>query len=125
MGSRPGRFGVYLKKLRMKQGLGLREFCLQNGFDPGNYSRLERGLFPPPQKEEKLKEYATALSITLGSEEWIELFDLAAVEKGRIPADILSDEDLLEKLPVMFRTMRGQQVSREKLDEFVEKIRRS
>jgi len=125
MRTRSGRFGGFLKSVRMKHQLTLREFCLNNGFDPGNYSRLERGLFPPPQSQEKLEKYAVALGLERGSEDWIELFDLAAAEKGQIPPDIMSDEELVEKLPAMFRTMRGRQFSTEKLDEFIEKIRRS
>ena len=39
------RFSGHRKAL----GLTLREFCRRNGFDPGNVSRLERGLVPPPQ----------------------------------------------------------------------------
>ena len=118
-------FGGFLKRLRIGRGLSLRQFCLQNGFDPGNYSRLERGLFPPPQKHELLEKYATALALERGSDEWIELFDIASAEKGQIPKDIMSDEELVDKLPVVFRTMRATQVSPEKLDDFIELIRRS
>ena len=125
MSKQSGRFGEFLKKLRMKHGLTLREFCLKNGFDPGNYSRLERGVFLPPQSEQKLEEYATAFGVERGSEDWINWCDLAAAEKGQIPADIMADEELVEKLPVMFRTMRTKQLSPEKLDEFIEMIRRS
>ena len=118
-------FGKRLKELRARQRVTLREFCLQHGFDPGNYSRLERGLFPPPQREDLLERYALALGLKRGSEEWIELFDLAAISRGEIPADLLSDEQLLEKLPVLFRTLKGAQISQEKLDDLVERIRRA
>lgn len=118
-------FGALLRNLRAKRRLTLREFCLTNGFDPGNYSRLERGLYPPPQSREQLEKYARALKLVEGSDEWIEFFDVAAASRGEIPRDLLNDAELVEKLPVLFRTLRGQQVSPEKLDELAELIRRS
>lgn len=118
-------FGRLLKKLRADKGLTLREFCQANGFDPGNYSRLERGLFAPPQREELLERYANAFGLQRGSDAWIEFFDLAAAARGELPKDLLRDEDLLEKLPVLFRTLRGEKVPPEKLDQLVEKVRRA
>jgi transcriptional regulator with XRE-family HTH domain len=118
-------FGKHLKRLRMAKGQTLREFCQVNGFDPGNYSRLERGLFLPPQKEELLEKYAAALGLRRGSDEWLEFFDLAAASRGEIPKDLLSDEEVVDKLPVLFRTLRGSAMSPDKLDALVEKIRRS
>ena len=65
------------------------------------------------------------MGLEVGGDEWIELFDTAAVDRGQIPKDILSDEDVIEKLPVLFRTVRAKQISPEKLDELVELIKRS
>jgi transcriptional regulator with XRE-family HTH domain len=118
-------FGKLLKNLRMEKGLTLREFCQNNRIDPGNYSRLERGLFPPPQREEILEKYALALGLKRGSDEWLELFDLAAAARGQLPKDLLSDEEVVEKLPAIFRTLRGSPLTADKLDELIEKVRRS
>lgn len=118
------KFGALLKRLRLNQGRSLREFCLQNDLDPGNYSRLERGLFPPPQRRELLEKYAKALGLGAGSDDWMEFFDVAAAERGTIPADLMSDEEVVDKLPVVFRTMRAKQVSPDLLDELVERIKR-
>ncbi len=82
-------------------------------------------MYPPPQNPELLEKYATALGLVRGSDEWLEFFDVAAAERGELPPDLLSDEELVEKLPVLFRTLRGQPVPPEKLDELVERIRRS
>ena len=103
-------FGDFVKRRRKELGLTLRRFCLENGLDPGNMSRLDRGLLPPPQSREKLEKLARLLRFKKGSDEWYELFDLAAAEKGRIPDDILRDEDVVAKLPLLFRTLRGQKV---------------
>ena len=118
-------FGQRMKELRTAKGVTLREFCQANRFDPGNYSRLERGLFAPPQKEELLSKYALALGLTRGSDEWLEFFDLAAASRGELPADLLSDEEVVAKLPVLLRTLRGAPVAEEQMDALVEKIRRS
>jgi hypothetical protein len=86
---------------------------------------MERGLFPPPQSRELLEKYATALGLKPGTDQWMELFDIAAAQRGQVPADLMSDAEVVDKLPVLFRTMRAKQVSPEMLDELVEKIRRS
>src|SRR5262245_7927030 len=118
-------FGNYIKKLRLRRRVTLREFCLRHGFDPGNYSKLERGRLAPPYREDLLERYATALGIKRGSDEWIEFFDIAAVSRGQIPAELLSDEELLEKLPVLFRTLSGKAISADKLDDLIELVRKS
>jgi transcriptional regulator with XRE-family HTH domain len=119
------KFGELMKKLRMDKRLTLRDFCHANGFDPGNYSRLERGLFPPPQREDLLEKYATALGLQRGTDEWLNFFDIAATVRGEIPRDLLSDKEIVDKLPILFRTLRGRPIPPEKLDDLVEKIRSS
>jgi len=116
------QFGEFFKARRIALGLTLRQFCLKNNLDPGNISKLERGLFPPPQHE-KLEEYAKLLGLKPGMDDWYQFFDLAAAESGKIPKDILSDEEVVEKLPILFRTLRGKKVSDEKLNKLVRKIR--
>ena len=121
----PKGFGAFFKACRVKSGITLRAFCNMHGFDPGNISRLERGRMPPPTSEEKLTEYAEALGIERGSDDWYEFFDRAAAERGRIPADLLSDEELLGKMPVLFRTLRGDKFDASQLDDLIERIRRA
>jgi transcriptional regulator with XRE-family HTH domain len=118
-------FGEFFRIVRAKNRLSLREFCLTRGFDPGNISRLERGLLQPPESEEKLATYAKALRLKKGSDDWYTFFDLAAAERGRIPENLLSDKDLIQQLPVLFRTLRGQRVDEDELDDLVERIRRT
>ena len=117
------RFGELFKKLRLATGVTLREFCLKNSLDPGNLSRLERGVVSPPQSREKLEEYAKLLGLKKGSDDWYQFFDLAAAESGRFPEDVLSDDRVVAKLPVLFRTLRGQKVTDEELDQLVRQIR--
>jgi transcriptional regulator with XRE-family HTH domain len=118
-------FGKLLKQFRQRTGLTLREFCQKHGLDAGNFSRLERGRFPAPQKPELLERYAGALGLQRGSDEWILLLDTAAASRGEIPKDLLGDDELLEKLPALFRTLRGNALDPDKLDDFIERARRT
>jgi transcriptional regulator with XRE-family HTH domain len=117
-------FGDFFKKKRIKMGKTLRQFCLENSLDPGNISKIERGVLPPPQTEEKLKHYAECLKIKKGSDDWYEFFDLAHASAGRIPEEILSDEEILSKLPLVFRTLRGQKLNREQLNKLAKEIKK-
>jgi transcriptional regulator with XRE-family HTH domain len=119
------RFGERLRSLRLAQDLSLREFCLKHGYDPSNMSKIERGRMAPPQKPEQVEQLAARLGLRAGSREWQEFMDSAAAEAGRIPEDILSDEKVLGKLPVLFRAARGQKVSREDIQKLVESIRKA
>jgi transcriptional regulator with XRE-family HTH domain len=118
-------FGEMLKGLRQKKGMTLRDFCQTFGFDPGNHSRLERGHLPAPQRHDQLERIAEALGLVRDSEEWVELLDRAAASRGQLPPDLMSDSKLLSKLPALFRTLRGCQISPDNLDKLVETIRRS
>lgn len=117
-------FGGFFKELRQRRGQTLRQFCLNNGLDPGNISKLERGKVSPPGRE-VLEKYADCLGIKENSSDWFQFFDLAAAEAGRVPDDLMSDEKLVEKLPLVFRTLRGEKVSQDKLDKLAESIRRA
>ena len=116
-------FGLFFKAKRIELALTLRKFCLMYELDPGNISKMERGKLPPPLSEEKLKEYAKMLKIKKGSDDWQTFFDLAAAEAGRVPADLLSDKEVVKRLPILFRTLRGQQVTDEELDELIKLIK--
>lgn len=118
-------FAEFFKEQRIKTGKTLRQFCLDNGFDAGNISKLERGLLPPPESTEKLVAYAHALEIREGSNEWFDLFDLAAVARGQVPARLMNDAELVARLPVVFRTLEGKRVTPEQVDDLIALIRRS
>ena len=118
-----GSFGQFFKAKRMELGLTLREFCRINSFDPGNISRLERGILPPPHGEEQRVRYAEALGIRKGSDDWLKFFDNAAAGLGQVPTDIQKNERLLAKLPLLFRTVRGADLSKEELEELIKEIR--
>lgn len=113
-------FGNFFRSKRLEQGLTLRTFCEKYGYDPGNISRLERGLTAPSTDKEKLTGYAAALKIPEGSPEWTLFFDLAYSAKGAIPPDIKNDPEALILLPAFYRTARGEKLDREKLEKLIE-----
>ena len=121
---RKNDFGDYFKQLRIATGMTLRKFCHTHGLDASNMSKMERGLLPPPPYE-TLKRYAKCLGIKKESNAWFTLFDLAAVGRREIPADFLSDEELMAKLPLIFRTVRGEKVPRDQLDDLIRLVRES
>lgn len=100
-------FGAFFRRTRKGLGLTLRTFCHQNGFDPGNVSRIERGVALPPKKDEVLNKYAKALKLNPGSDGYNQFFDLAAKETGRISAGLLENQATAEKLPKLLRSLRG------------------
>lgn len=120
-------FGEFFKKRRINLGLSLREFCEKNDLDPGNISKLERGKLPPP-KEAKLKEYAKYLKLKKENEKWHEFFELAAIASKKLPPEF-SKTEVVEKLPIFFRTVRGlfffegKKLSKEKLEKLIEIIK--
>ena len=115
-------FGEYFKKKRMGLGKTLRQFCLENNLDPGNISKLERGILPPPASSAKLAHYAKCLGIIEGTDEWLEFFDIARAEAGRIPEEILANKDLVSRLPLVFRTLKGQKLTKEQLEKLAREL---
>ncbi|MDP8248182.1 MAG: helix-turn-helix transcriptional regulator [Candidatus Tritonobacter lacicola] len=116
-------FGRMVKELRIKQGKTLRQFCLENGHDPSNWSKIEREVNTPPKNDEVLMQWAHQLGIEEGTDEWILFIDEACIARKQIPQDLLSDHKIAEKLPVFFRTIRGTELTDESLDDFIEKVR--
>ena len=116
-------FGDMLRNRRRELRLGLREFALRAGMDPGNLSKIERARLGAPQGEEILDRICLALEYDLDSEEAQALKDKAIVEAGRIPAEMMDDDEVLEKLPVLLRTVRNKKLNPEQLDRLIELIK--
>jgi transcriptional regulator with XRE-family HTH domain len=116
-------FGAFIKDARIDAGLTLRGFCKIMNVDPGNWSKIERGLLPPPKSKKVLREIAKALNMAEDSEAWHELFDLASI--SFIPHELLDDRSVVEKLPIFFRTLRGEKPAQKELEDLIQKIKRS
>ena len=117
-------FGELVKDLRIAQQKTLRQFCHENGLDPSNWSKIERGVNPPPKDEDTLAKWASLLGVEPESEAWADFMIQAEVSRGNIPREVMDDEKLLKKLPVFFRTVRGAELTAEQLDNFIEDLRK-
>ena len=51
-------------------------------------------------------------------------FDLAALSRQEIPADIADDARVMQSLPAFFRAMRDKELEGDKLKEFIEDLRK-
>jgi len=112
-------FRDFIKERRIEKGLTLREFCRMIEVDPSNWSKIERGVLSPPQDGEKLQRIAEVLDIAIGSEIWQTMKDSATIDVGNIPEDIMSDQRILESLPMFFRTIRSEKPTVEELESLI------
>ena len=117
-------FGEMIKKMRLARKQTLRQFCVEFGHDPSNWSKIERAVNPPPKDEATLIRWASNLGVEAGTQEWNEFMDQAAISRGQIPKDLMNDANLVEKLPVFFQTVRGAELTDKKLDDLIETIRK-
>ena len=112
-------FGNFIKKTRIEKRITLRNFCLQAGVDPSNWSKIERGILNPPKSKLILKQVARVFDFKEGSEDYNNLFDLAII--SFVPREI-ADEEVLNKLPVFFRTIRGEAPTEEELKNLIKQL---
>lgn len=118
-------FGTYIKEKRLARGLTLREFCRQLEEDASNWSKIEREIMAPPKDKNKLERIANVLGIVKGTDEWDKLIDMASVDAGIIPEYLMSDKEVIQSLPLFFRTIRSVKPTKEELEELIENIRKS
>ncbi|MCL6583731.1 MAG: helix-turn-helix domain-containing protein [bacterium] len=116
-------FGKFIQELRRKKGLGLCEFCKKTGHDPSNWSKLERGILPPPKDERKLRLWASQLGLEPGSGDWYTFFDLASVEGDHLLSS--TDRNMVKELPQLFRIIRGQKPTEDEMRNLAALARRS
>ena len=117
-------FGELVKDLRISQGKTLRQFCIEHEIDPSNWSKIERGVNPPPKDEKTLERWGKALGLNQETVQWRDFMDQADITRGQIPREFMNDEKLLDKLPVFFRTVRGAELTDKELDEFIAEVRK-
>lgn len=91
--------------------------------DASNWNKIEREIKPPLQDEDKLKRIVQVLDIPLESSQYSSLRDLAAIDSGIIPRDLLNDEETLKSLPIFFRTIINKRPTEEQIRELIESIR--
>jgi len=116
-------FGEILKSLRIKNELGLREICKLTGYDPSNWSKIERGKMFPPSDIKVLEKWAKILN--LKNKEAENFIDQAIIAQGMIPNDVLSEKEIVNHLPAFFRTLRNKKPTKEEIERLIEIIKKA
>ena len=76
------KFGQFLRKLRIKQGLGQRELATKIGIAPSYFNDIEKEKRSAP-KQIVIKKISKILNINIDT-----LNDLAGISKGNVAPDI-------------------------------------
>ena len=118
-------FKDYVRSRRLELGLTLREFCRQINEDPSNWSKVERGVIGPPEHLDKLHRISKVLGFAENSKETKDLFNMADIDRGRIPRSIMHDEALIAHLPVLFRSIDSSPPNTEELLSLADLIRKA
>lgn len=117
-------FGEFFRSKRVLIEPSLRRFCDRFKLDPGNVSRMERNLIPPPKDDKKLLEFARILEIKKSSPDFNSLFVLAeeGAEALRLESFFhnLSDKRLIHKMPLLLKRLDSDKLTEKKLDELIE-----
>jgi transcriptional regulator with XRE-family HTH domain len=114
-------FNEKIKQLRIGQRITLRDFCSRNGLDPSNWSKVERGVNPPPSDRGLLERLAGFFG--LSGEAKDEFMDSAALQRGELPSDVAGNAILQNALPAFFRAARGHELTEEEVQNLAEDIR--
>jgi transcriptional regulator with XRE-family HTH domain len=117
------KFGKILKDLRIKKELSLRDVCKEIGYDPSNWSKIERGIISPPADEKILIKWAKILGLTLKQTK--EFIDEAKIAQGIIPLDIMNCQNAVNAMPAFFRTLRNEKPTKEEIDNLIRLIKNS
>lgn len=115
-------FGTLLRNRRAELRLSLRDFALRAEMDAANVSRLERGKSAPPQDDEILERMVRALEWD-SSDEAVHFKDVAAVQNGRLPADLAESESLKSALPLLLRTVGNHQLEDGAIEKLIQMIK--
>ncbi len=111
-----------IKYLRLQKKLTLRDFCEQVGIDPSNWSKIERGVNPPPSDVGVLERLADFFG--LAGADKLALLDAAALQRREIPPDVADSAILQRALPAFFRAARGHELTESELQSLAEDIRK-
>lgn len=115
-------FGTHIKDLRIRAGLTLRTFASRLGIDASNWSKIERGIIPPPNPDDLIMRITGIIKTEAGDIQT--LHDLAALARKELPGDLMGDEALLAKMPAFFRAMKGREYTPEDMDKLIADIQR-
>ena len=119
-------FGEFFRTRRLELGRTLRQFCANTGQDSAYISRIENNLLAAPSSMDKLRGLAKSLQLEEGSESWVTFFDLAAISRREVPADItITSPEAMELLPAFYRTLRNDPITTDEADKLLKLIKGS
>lgn len=114
-------FGQYLKTLRESRDITLRELARMTGLSPAYLSDVENGSIKPLTKE----RMETVIEVMyLSAEEQRKLFDLAAIVRKEVAADLPEYIMGNDYVTAALRTARDLQASEEEWLRFVEELKK-
>ncbi|MEF3692373.1 MAG: helix-turn-helix transcriptional regulator [Candidatus Moraniibacteriota bacterium] len=119
------KFGRLLYELRIKKEFTLREMCRRVGYDPSNFSKIERGKISPPADKKILNLWAKTLGLKSGTKEFDNFIYNANVAQGIIPSEIMEERELVANLPAFFRTLKNKKPTKEDMDKIINFIKNS
>ncbi len=114
-------FGQILKDARINRRLTLRQCSAKLGIDASNWSKIERGINPAPKDIGVLEQWAEFFNLDPDTRQCF--FDAAALSRRELPRDLASNGPFLQALPAFFRTVRGSEMPRDAMDQFVRDLR--
>ncbi|KKR14719.1 MAG: Helix-turn-helix domain protein [Candidatus Falkowbacteria bacterium GW2011_GWA2_39_24] len=115
------QFGEMMKALRINSQMGIREVCKLTGYDPSNWSKIERGLISPPADRKVLANWGKILKVK--KDDLNQFIDEAQIAQGIIPDDMIDKREMLELMPAFFRTVRNRKPSKEEIDRLIKLIK--
>ena len=113
-------FGEFLRELRIKKEISLRELARKLKMDVGNLSKIETGKMKPPIKGEFIEDLSIILKLNKKEKE--KLIDLASHENGEYPRDIKETLKESQYIPVLLRTISNRKLSDKKIKELTKKL---
>jgi transcriptional regulator with XRE-family HTH domain len=114
------KFNEAVKELRIQRRLTLRDFCDRVGLDPSNWSKVERGINPPPNDSETLNRLASFFGLDEQLRE--DFLDSAVIQRGELPKDLADNVILQDALPAFFRAARGHELTEEERKNLFEDV---
>ncbi len=118
MSEKDEHFGVFLKKLRLRAGYGLRRFADLIEMPASNLCDIEHGRRNMPK--DYLEPTAEVLALEQGSRDWERFFELAR-KSDELPADVqkIAHRRLM---PALLRTIDNVQLSDKDIQGLIEDI---
>ena len=116
-------FGRLIRERRRELQMTLGDFADKADIDAGNLSRIENDRVAPPQNQAVLNRICSGLGYDLDAPEAKHLRDVAAIQNGRLPHDIVENEEIMAQMPLLLRSVAKHRLNSKEVDRLVELIR--